>query len=121
MSVQFPFAPAALMTAPHRGTSAARCALSAAGVAISACTGSVPRLAKRSITLGSFNAVWSAATSLSVISFGRPFGAHKACHAETSNPLTAPASSVGRSGKDDTLDFVVTAKPLILPSLIWLV
>ena len=53
---QFPLAPAALMTAPQRGTSAVRCALSAAGVARSAATGSVPRLANRSITLGSFSA-----------------------------------------------------------------
>jgi hypothetical protein len=55
---------------------------------------------------------------LSVTSFGNPFGAHIACHAEASKPFTAPASSGGRSGNDETLDLVVTAKPLILPSLI---
>ena len=47
---QLPFTPAALITASHRGTSAARCEPSAWGVACSVGTGTVPRLASRSIT-----------------------------------------------------------------------
>src|SRR5215470_19500156 len=97
------------MTAPHLVTSAARCDLSASGVARAGATGSVPRLAKRSITFGSLSAVCSAATNLSDTSFGRPFGAHMACQAETSKPGMAVLSSVGNCGTDGTLDFVVTA------------
>src|SRR5688572_3578636 len=58
--------PAALITAPQRGTSATRWSFSAAGVASCCETGSVPRLAKRSITLASLSAVCKAFTSLSV-------------------------------------------------------
>ena len=43
------------------------------------------------------------------------------CHADTSKPGIAPLSSVGKSGTDETLNFVVTASPLILPALIGLV
>jgi hypothetical protein len=54
-------------------------------------------------------ATCKAETSLSDTSFGRPFGAHIACHAETSKPGKAPLSSVGNSGSDETFCFVVTA------------
>ena len=97
------------MTPSQRFTSASRCGFSASGVASASITGSVPRPLKRSTTLGSFNAALSAATSLSDTSFCRPFGAHSACHAETSKPGTAPPSSVGRSGTDGTFALVVTA------------
>src|SRR4051794_40917487 len=97
------------MTVPHRCTSAVRYDFRAAGVARLCSTGAVPRLAKRSITFASFRAAWRDAPSLSDASLGKPFGAHIACHAETSKPGSAPPSSVGSSGNDETLDLVVTA------------
>src|SRR4051794_39959676 len=96
------------MTVPHRCTSVARYDFSAAGVARLCSTGAVPKLAKRSITFASLRAVWRARPSLSDASLGKPFGAHIACHADTSKPGSALLSSVGRSGSGDTLDLVVT-------------
>src|ERR1043166_6758682 len=97
------------MTVFHFLTSATSCDLSASGVTRAGATGSVPRLAKRSTTFGSLTAIWSALTSLSDTSLGRPLGAHMACHADTSKPGMALLSSVGRSGTDETLNLVVTA------------
>src|SRR6478736_9446363 len=101
--------PAPLMTVYHRLTSATRCVLRASGVVRAAATGSVPRSANRSITFEYLVAVCSAATSFSETSLGKPLGAHLACHADTSKPGIAPLSSVGKSGTDETLNFVVTA------------
>jgi len=56
-----------------------------------------------------------AASSLAMMSFGVPFGAHKPCQNEAYSPGTPASSMVGTSGAAHQRSFARTAKALSCP------